>query len=99
MLPVIAKDKSGGNWFKSDQYVTNITGANEFYVKHRWFGFGWFSLIAVFPKSENRYVLGEGNKEFKWKEYKEIGRFHTALEASFGLEEAMRLKGIVPVSS
>ena len=95
MLPVVAKDASGGRWFKSDQYVTNISEAGEFYVKHRWLGFGSFSLIAVYPRTRK----DDWGKLIPYSEYKEIGRFHTALEASFGLEEAMRLKGIVPVSS
>ena len=98
MLPVIGKDKNGGVWFKSDQYVTNISKASEFYVRHRWFGLGSYSLIAVFPFTKHQYICGEGYVDKTYHQYKEIGRFKTALEASFGMEEAMRLKGINVVS-
>jgi len=97
MLPIIGRDKNGGAWYKSDQYITDISKAAEFYVKHRWFGLGAYSVIAVTHcyRKDKEYPYAE----HFWTERREIGRFRTALEASFGLEEAMRLKDITPLPS
>ena len=86
---------NGEYWFKSNQYLTNLTHAVHFYVKPPSYVFFWrrrYRLRAKFSvpyrrwsDTYSRYV------EDRYTEHKTIGAYRTEASASLALGEVMKI--------
>lgn len=93
MLSILAKDEQNGIWFKSDQYLTEITDAFFFYVTKSWFR----EKYTLWARQEVRYYSYVSARwETKNRDFK-IGIYRTAPSASIALEEVMKFKNINPM--
>lgn len=85
-LDVLGKDPDGKIWFKSDQKLTDITDAFNFYVETMWPRI-WFIPGSYCLWAKYKSVTGRTNK-------KTLGWYPNAREASRALEEIWRLRQI-----
>ncbi len=86
----IGKDDKNQIWFQSDQFLTNVTLAKEFYVKKRWFAEKW-KLFASFHTKKwdnwsNHYYVVSSNKL--------VGTYKSEIEATMALGQARKAMGI-----
>jgi hypothetical protein len=94
---IIGKDPNGRYWFKSDQCLTDITEATDFYVEKVgvWKWKNW-RLVAVYVKRP-AYYRDNVNQQGYVKaliENKVLGYYDRHTAASLALEELMRIKDI-----
>ena len=93
MDAIAGKDAKGTYWFKSDQYLTDLTYSVHYYVKPTSYLFFWrrrYCLMAKFAKPIrfwNGYKYEDGFKTW----HKIIGKYRTEASASFALEEVMKV--------
>ena len=93
---VIGKDPQGRIWFKSDQCLSDITDAQDFYVqKVGWWNKEW-QLVAVFIKRAAYFRDNVNQRAYvpALTEEKVLGTYKKESAASLALEELMRLRGI-----
>lgn len=93
---VIGKDPEGRVWFKSDQCLTDITEATDFYVQQvGWWRKKW-QLVAVYIKRPAYFRDNVNQRAYvpALTEEKVLGEYEKGTSASLALEELMRLRGI-----
>lgn len=96
MDAIAGKAANGTYWFKSDQYLTDLTHASHFYVKPPSYIFFWrrkYNLMAKFAKPIrfwNGYKYEDGFKTW----HKVIGKYRSEPSASLALEEVMKVLNI-----
>ena len=93
MDAIAGKDAKGRYWFKSDQYLTNISQAIHFYVKPPSYIFFWRRRYHLMAKFANPKRFWNG---MKWEDgfetwHRVIGKYRTEALASFALEEVMKV--------
>lgn len=92
MYPSIGKDEQGRYWFKSDQNLTNITHAVDFYVVND--SFMWWKKFLLKAKINKYPKTTHGLSPGRRYDYEVLGEYKTAQQASMALEEVMRVKEI-----
>jgi len=103
MDAIAGKTRDGEYWFKSDQYLTNLTGAIHFYVRPPSYILFWrrrYALMVKFdePYQAYNYTKREMEKKHKYA-YKVLGLYRTEALASLALEEVMKVLGMKPLES
>jgi hypothetical protein len=96
---ILGKDPQGRCWFKSDQYLTDITDSTFFYVKKVGWWRQYWHLIAVIVKRPAYYRDNVNMRGYvpAVTEEKVLGHYDKEISASLAMEELMRLKGITQI--
>ena len=94
MTSLVAKDRTDKCWFKSDQKITDITKAVDFYVYKSGF---WKKKYHVYARYIKKFENFWG---VKWDEEtsKKLGTYDSKEEASVALGEILEAKGMKVVS-
>ena len=94
MVSVVAKDRQNRHWFKSDQKITDITRAVDFYVYKSGI---WKKKYHVYARFVKKYENFWGDK---WNEdtHKKLGTYDSKEEASVALGEILEVRGMKVVS-
>jgi len=95
MDAIAAVSPNGEYWFKSSQYLTNLTNATHFYVKPPGIIFFWrrrFQLKAKFLEPYRSWSEYESRYITRYSEqHKVIGKYRTEASASLALMEVMKI--------
>ena len=104
MISECGIDGEGRSWFKSDQYLTDITGAHDFFVKEVRVGFLWwktteYHLIGRWcvRRASWRYKYSQRGYEPAEYQKKLLGVYESEIQASAALCHIMEVRGIRPV--
>ena len=94
MVSVVAKDRFDKCWFKSDQKITDITKAVDFYVYKSGFWQKKYHVYARFVKTMEHIFYDP------WEEitHKKLGTYDSKEEASVALDDILEAKGMKVVS-
>ena len=98
MISTLGKDRDGKYWFKSDQFLTNITTSTFFFVRTK----GWFKksyLLFARRKGDVRYYnWDQMGYRYRTGEINQlIGIYTSPSQASMALEQVMKLLEITPL--